>query len=72
MHSLTHSFIHALTHYSFPHCCCCCTQVMWIYEHLLVGRSDEEAAEHFRRELELSLNTRGTRINDAAHMLAHA
>lgn len=46
--------------------------VMWIYDKLLVGKSDEEAAEHFRKELELSLHTRGTRINDAAHMLAHA
>ena len=46
--------------------------VMWIYEKLLVGKTDEEAAEHFKRELEISLNTRGTRLNDAAHMLAHA
>jgi phosphatidylinositol kinase/protein kinase (PI-3 family) len=46
--------------------------VMWIYEKLLVGSTDEEASEHFRKELEVSLNTRGTRINDAAHMIAHA
>ena len=46
--------------------------VMWIYEKLLVGASDEEASAHFRAQLEVSLNTRGTRINDAAHMLAHA
>lgn len=46
--------------------------VIWIYEKLLVGKSNEEAAVHFRSELELSLNTRGTRINDAVHMIAHA
>jgi hypothetical protein len=38
----------------------------------LVGATDEEAAEHFKKQLDISLNTRGTRINDAAHMLAHA
>ena len=46
--------------------------VQWMYDKLLVGKSDEEAAEHFKKELEISLNTRGTRINDAAHMIAHA
>jgi phosphatidylinositol-4,5-bisphosphate 3-kinase len=46
--------------------------VVWIHEKLLVGKSDEEAAAHFRSELDLSLNTRGTRINDAVHMIAHA
>jgi phosphatidylinositol-4,5-bisphosphate 3-kinase len=46
--------------------------VVWIYEKLLVGKSNEEATAHFRAELELSLNTRGTRINDAVHMIAHA
>ncbi len=46
--------------------------VLWIYDKLLVGASDDTAAEHFRKQLEISLNTRGTRLNDAAHMLAHA
>lgn len=46
--------------------------VMWIYEKLLVGATDEEATEHFVKQLDISLNTRGTRLNDAAHMLAHA
>lgn len=46
--------------------------VMWVYEKLLVESSDEEASEHFKKQLEISLNTRGTRLNDAAHMLAHA
>lgn len=46
--------------------------VLWIYEKLLVGADDETAAEHFRKQLDISLKTRGTRINDAAHMLAHA
>lgn len=46
--------------------------VMWIYEKLLIGQSDEAASEHFRKQLDISLNTRGTRLNDAAHMLAHA
>ncbi len=46
--------------------------VLWVYEKLLVGHSDEEASEHFKRQLEISLNTFGTRLNDAAHMIAHA
>jgi hypothetical protein len=46
--------------------------VSWIYDKLLVGEDEETAAEHFKKQLEISLNTRGTRINDAAHMLAHA
>ena len=46
--------------------------VQWMYDKLLVGRSEEEAAAHFREILEKSLNTVGTRVNDAAHMIAHA
>eukprot|EP01036_Dinobryon_divergens_P029704 gene29704-38835_t len=46
--------------------------VMWIYEKLLVGATEDEAADHFRKQLEISLNTKTTRLNDAAHMLAHA
>ena len=45
--------------------------VLWIYEKLLVGASDEEAANHFKAELKTALNTTGTRLNDAAHMIAH-
>ena len=46
--------------------------IQWLYDKLLVGKSKEEACLHFRRELEISVNTRGTRINDAFHMLKHA
>jgi hypothetical protein len=46
--------------------------VEWIYDKLLVGATEEEASAHFKSQLLVSLNTRGTRINDAAHMLAHA
>ena len=46
--------------------------VMWIYEKLKVGLTDEEASEHFQKELRVALDTRMTRINDASHMLAHA
>lgn len=46
--------------------------VMWIYEKLLVGASDEDAEAHFRQELEVALNTKTTLLNDAAHMLKHA
>jgi hypothetical protein len=45
--------------------------VVWIYEKLLVGASDEEAAKHFKSQLHVALNTTGTRLNDAAHMIAH-
>jgi len=46
--------------------------VMWIYDKLLVAEDDDTAAEHFRKTLDVALNTRGTRMNDAVHMLAHA
>ena len=46
--------------------------VQWMYDKLLVGKTDEEASLHFRETLVKSLNTRGTRVNDAAHMIAHA
>lgn len=46
--------------------------VMWIYEKLMVDATEEEASEHFKRELRVALDTRMTRINDASHMLAHA
>ena len=38
--------------------------VCWIYEKLQVGKSDEEGANYFREQLELSLNTTATRMND--------
>lgn len=46
--------------------------VLWIYDKLLLGVTDEEAAMHFKEELETSLRTVGTRVNDSFHMLAHA
>lgn len=46
--------------------------VLWIYDKLLVGASDEEASAHFREQLDISLHTKGTQLNDAAHMLVHA
>jgi len=46
--------------------------VLWIYEKLLVGKTEEEASMHFRKAIDVSLGTRTTRINDATHMLAHA
>ena len=45
---------------------------LWIYEKLMVDLSEEEAAEHFRAEIKVALETRTTRWNDAAHMIAHA
>lgn len=48
------------------------SDLLWMYDKLLVGASYEEAANHFKKELEIALNTRGTRLNDAIHMLAHA
>ena len=46
--------------------------VVWIYEKLMVSCSDEEASEHFRKELDIAMSCTSTRLNDAAHMLAHA
>ena len=46
--------------------------VVWIYEKLQVHLSEDEAATHFRKTLDVALATRFTRLNDVAHMLAHA
>ena len=46
--------------------------VQWLYDKLLVGKTDDEASAHFKKELDLAIKTVGTRINDAAHMIAHA
>ena len=40
--------------------------VQWIYEKLQVGKNDEEGAAYFRDQLELSLNTAATRMNDVS------
>ena len=46
--------------------------MLWLHEKLLVGSSDEEAAERFKTELKASLRAVSTRVNDAFHMLKHA
>ena len=46
--------------------------VQWLYDRLLIGHSDEEAANHFKLELDSSLNSKASRINDAFHMLKNA
>ena len=48
------------------------SDVLWMYEKLLVGATYEEANAHFKETLDIAYNTRGTRLNDAIHMLAHA
>lgn len=50
----------------------CEEDVSWIFDKLLVHANDEEAAAHFTKILEESLACTATRLNDAAHMLAHA
>ena len=46
--------------------------VLWLYDKLLPGATDEQAAAHYKEELRISLNTTVTRINDAAHMIKNA
>ena len=46
--------------------------LMWLYDKLLIGKTDEEASEDFRKQIDISLRCRTTRLNDAAHMIAHA
>ena len=46
--------------------------LMWLYDKLLIGKTDEEASEDFRKQIDISLRCRTTRFNDAAHMIAHA
>ena len=48
------------------------SDVLWMYDKLLVGATYEEANAHFKETLDIAYNTRGTRLNDAIHMLAHA
>jgi hypothetical protein len=52
--------------------CCSEKDVAWVYQHLMVGATDEEASRHFTEQLIRSLNTVSTRMNDAAHMIRHA
>jgi phosphatidylinositol 3-kinase len=46
--------------------------VVWLYEKLLVDKTEEEASQDFRKTLDIALATRFTRLNDTFHMLAHA
>jgi hypothetical protein len=38
----------------------------------MLRATEEEAAEHFRRQIKASLATRATQFNDAVHLLKHA
>lgn len=44
----------------------------WLREKLMLNASDEEASEHFRKQIKASLNTKATLFNDAVHLLKHA
>jgi phosphatidylinositol-4,5-bisphosphate 3-kinase len=44
----------------------------WLQDKLMLTATDEEAAEHFRKQIKVSLNTRATLFNDAVHLFKHA
>ncbi len=44
----------------------------WLRDKLMLRATEEEAAEHFRRQIKASLATRATQFNDAVHLLKHA
>jgi hypothetical protein len=44
----------------------------WLQDKLMLHATDAEAAEHFRKQLKVSLNTKATLFNDAVHLLKHA
>ena len=46
--------------------------IYWLRDHLLIGKSEEEAAKHFKQQITVALNTKMTQLNDAVHLLVHA
>lgn len=44
----------------------------WLQDKLMLGASDDAAADHFRKQIKQSLSTRATLFNDAVHLLKHA
>ena len=46
--------------------------INWLRECMLTGRTDEQAAEHFRKLIFTSLKTRTTQLNNAVHIIAHS
>jgi phosphatidylinositol kinase/protein kinase (PI-3 family) len=46
--------------------------IQWMRERLMVGKTDEEASKKFVQEIETSLRTKTTQLNDAAHLIAKA
>lgn len=46
--------------------------ITYLQEKLMIGATDEEAAQRFIFEIRNALNTRTVQINDAVHMLVHA
>jgi Phosphoinositide 3-kinase family, accessory domain (PIK domain)/Phosphatidylinositol 3- and 4-kinase/Phosphoinositide 3-kinase C2 len=44
----------------------------WLQDKLMLTATEEEAAEHFRKQIKVSLNTRATLFNDAVHLFKHA
>jgi phosphatidylinositol-4,5-bisphosphate 3-kinase len=43
----------------------------WLREKLMLNATDEEAADHFRKQIKVSLHTKATQFNDAVHVLKH-
>jgi len=42
----------------------------WMYEALMIGKTEEEAAEKFLKLIHLSLQCKTTRVNHALHIIA--
>ena len=45
--------------------------IRWLEEKLMLGKSDAEASEHLRGEIQKALRTKMTQANDLAHVLKH-
>ena len=45
--------------------------ICWLEEKLMLGKTDAEASEHLRGEIQRALHTKMTQANDLAHVLKH-
>ena len=46
--------------------------IIWLRNCLRMGLTDDEAAEHFTKQIYAALTCRTTQLNNAVHIVAHS
>jgi phosphatidylinositol-4,5-bisphosphate 3-kinase len=46
--------------------------IFYLRDKLLIGSTDEEASIHLKKQIDVSLKTKATQLNDAFHLIKHA